>query len=347
MTTVSPAAALLVFAGVVAIVAVVFWPRRGVWARVARLARLSERVQSEDALKHVHDCEYREAVASLESLAGALEVTRDRAARLATRLSAVGLVRLGEQRLTLTPKGRAEALRVLRSHRLWERYLADRTGVDPGEWHDRAEAQEHLLSQGQVEELAASMGHPVYDPHGDPIPTASGVLPPRAGIALTTLRAGRSATVVHLEDEPQEVYERLLAIGLAPGAEIRLDAIDVGVLRLQVDGVEHMLDPVMAANITVAPLGSGREAAGPFTTLAELTLGEAGVVTEIAPSCTGPQRRRLLDLGFVPGTAIRAELQGALSGAVAYRVRDTLIALRADQAEQVRIERVPAGAVVP
>jgi len=66
---------------------------------------------------------------------------------------------------------------------------------------------------------------------------------------------------------------------------------------------------------------------------------QVGVVTEIAPSCVGPQRRRLLDLGFVPGTVIRAELQGALSGAVAYRVRDTLIALRADQAEQIRIER--------
>jgi len=104
------------------------------------------------------------------------------------------------------------------------------------------------------------------------------------------------------------------------------------------------LDPVVCANVTVAPLASGAEPEGPFETLAGLQLGESGVVTEIDPSCAGPQRRRLLDLGFVPDTPVRAELQGALSGAVAYRVRDTLIALRGEQAQQIRIK--PATAEV-
>ena len=83
--------------------------------------------------------------------------------------------------LRLTPDGRREALRVIRIHRLWERYLADETGLDAREWHAHAERREHGTSDQQAEALAATLGHPRYDPHGDPIPTPSGELPPHQG----------------------------------------------------------------------------------------------------------------------------------------------------------------------
>jgi DtxR family Mn-dependent transcriptional regulator len=342
VTSVHPALALAVFVVLVTVLALVVWPRWGIWPRVAHLLRLTERARIEDALKHLHDCEYHGSSCTLESLAGGLETSRTRAVALVARLNALGLVRSDGQRLKLTAPGRMEALRVLRSHRLWERYLADRTGVAPSEWHDLAEEQEHVLSEDQVEKLASSMGHPVYDPHGDPIPTVTGELPPPAGAPVTALRPGQTGNVVHLEDEPKGVYERLLAAGLVPGTQVRLERVAADEVRLVADGVLHVLEPVVCANITVLPLGRGEEPAGPFETLAALRLGERGVVVELAPALAGPQRRRLLDLGFVPGTEVRAELQGALSGAVAFRVRDTLIALRPEQADMVRVERAPA-----
>lgn len=336
---VDPGLALAVFAAIVLGAALLLWPRSGLVARLGTLLRLTERERMEDALKHLHEREYRELRATVESVAGALEVGRARAVRLVARLEALKLVHSDGQLVSLTDRGRSEALRILRSHRLWERYLADRTGVAPADWHDEAERREHTLSSSRVEALSASMGHPVYDPHGDPIPTASGRLPPHAGVTVAALKPGQVAAIIHLEDEPREVYEQLLAAGLAVGSKVQLVDATPERVRLAVDGQEHTLAPVVAANVTVAPLL--REVTAPdqpVKTLASLGLGEAGVVQEISPACHGPQRRRLLDLGLVPGTAVRAELRGDETGPVAYRVREALIALRREQAELVRIE---------
>ena len=337
---VDPGLALAVFAVMALVTAVVLWPRKGLVPRVARVLRLTWRVRMEDALKHLHDLDYRGRTGTLDSVAGALGISHGRTVDLVARLEALGLVHSEGPELGLTDQGRAEARRVLRSHRLWERYLADRTSVAPVDWHDDAERREHTISTGRADKLSASMGHPVYDPHGDPIPTATGQLPPQTGLTIAALTPGQTATIVHLEDEPREVYERLVAAGLAPGA--RLQLVDATPERIQmvVDGAECVLEPVVAANITLARIpAEGPEADVSRTSLADLRPGEAGVVQEIAPACPGPQRRRLLDLGLVPGTLVRAELRGAIAGPVAYEIREALIALRREQAAMVRIER--------
>lgn len=339
---VDPGLALVVFGLGVVLVAALAWPGWGLVPRLRQLARLTERVHVEDALKHLHETDYRGQSCTVDSIAGGLELPRERTMRLVARLEALGLVRSEGDVVVLTPDGRAEARRVLRSHRLWERYLADRTGVAPAEWHDEAERREHTLSPGAVERLAAAMGDPVYDPHGDPIPTSAGELPPRRGVALNALEPGQTATIVHVEDEPRDVYERLVGAGLAPGARVEVREMTPERLRLAVDGEERVLEPVAATNVTVAP-GAIPPRRAPLATLADLPLGEVGVVEEIAPACSGLQRRRLLDLGLVPGTAVRAELEGALSGAIAYRIRGALVALRRDQAQLVRIRRAAPG----
>lgn len=340
----NPATALLVFAALCAGLALLLWPRRGLLMRLYRLIRLTERVRIEDALKHLHNQEYLGKTASIETVAGALETSRARAVRLVARLESRGLVRSDGRGLPLTEAGRAYARRVIRSHRLWERYLADLTSVKPGDWHDAAELREHTLTPDAVAELAARMGHPRYDPHGDPIPTASGELPPRSGVPLTALEAGQSGTITHLEDEPREVYDQLIAAGLAPLMEIRVLEATPSSLRFTADGVELTLVPVVASNITVQLRASEAVAPDSSTTLAELRPGEAARVVRISPLCRGAQRRRLLDLGVVPGTVVSAELEGALRDPVAYEIRGALIALRRHQAEWIYIEPASTGA---
>jgi DtxR family Mn-dependent transcriptional regulator len=336
---VDPGVALAVFATFVVLLGVLLWPRKGIAARISRMLRLTSRVRVEDALKHLHDLDYRGQQGTLDSVAGALEIGRGKAVDVVAQLEGLRLVQPEGQELSLTELGRAEARRILRSHRLWERYLADRTSVAPVDWHEEAEQREHTTPLGKVERLSASMGHPVYDPHGDPIPTASGRLPPRTGVAVAALDPGETASIVHLEDEPREVYERLVAHGLALGTAVQLVEVTPTNVRLLADGEEHDLEPVVAANITVARKGPDRTApAVAQASLSDLQPGESGVVRDIAPTCPGPQRRRLLDLGLVPGTPVRAELRGAIQGAVAYRIRDALIALRRDQATMVRME---------
>lgn len=332
---VDPGVALAWFGVVVLVAALLFWPRHGLVALVGRLRRQTERVRLEDALKTVHNAEYAGRACTVDMLAGTLEVSRSGALRLASRLESRGLARSEGDVLELTEAGLVYARRILRTHRLWERYLADRTGVAPSEWHEEAERQEHALTAGETEELAARLGYPVYDPHGDPIPTASGEIPPLEGVPLTRLESGETGVVVHLEDEPREAYDELVRQGLT--VRMRVKVLETGgVVEYVAAGRRGRLDRLVAANVTVVPVADA--AVGSRRTLADLGPGESARVVGLSPACQGPQRRRLLDLGVVPGTTIRSELRSASGDPVAFRIRGALIALRREQASWVLIE---------
>ena len=336
---VDPIVALAVFAGITAALAVMLWPRRGLFVRLTQLIRMTERVRIEDALKHLHSQEYLGKPSSIAGLAGTLEMSRGRAVKLMAHLEELGLIHSDGIGFPLTEVGRSYALRIIRSHRLWERYLADRTSVKAADWHDVAEKREHTLTPDAVASLDAQMGHPRYDPHGDPIPTVGGELPPRAGVALTALEAGQRGTVLHLEDEPREVYDRLITAGLAPLMEIEVVDTSPSHIRFTADGNPLTLEPVVATNITVKLRAEGAADMDPSETLVQLRPGESAEVVRISPACQGAQRRRLLDLGVLPGTVVSAEFEGALSDPMAYRIRGALIALRKSQAEWIYITR--------
>jgi DtxR family Mn-dependent transcriptional regulator len=237
----------------------------------------------------------------------------------------------------LTAEGRSYALRVIRVHRLWERFLADRTGVAESQWHHQADRKEHHLTPEQVEHLSAELGHPVFDPHGDPIPTPEGEMPARQGVPLSALDAGATARVVHVEDEPDTVYAQLVAARLYPGITIRVLEKTRDRLRIEADLQEHILAPVVASNLTVQPIGDALDARAPDRRLSSLCIGQEALVVDISPACRGIERRRLLDLGVVPGTRVRAELESAGGDPTAYRIRGAMIALRKDQADLIYV----------
>jgi DtxR family Mn-dependent transcriptional regulator len=109
------------------------------------------------------------------------------------------------------------------------------------------------------------------------------------------------------------------------------------------DGRRVTLEPSAAGNVTVEPLPAGTPAGEPRRTLAAAGIGETVVVAGLASSLRGPQRRRLLDLGLIPGTRVTPELESASGDPVAYRIRGALIALRRSQADAVEIEGAAAG----
>ena len=336
---VDPLLALGVFAGLIAVLAGVAWPRTGLVARLRRGRLAQERVRMEDALKHLFKCEYRDRPATMVSVAGALEAGQSAAADTLERLRDAGLVEPTDT-MRLTPEGRAYALRIIRTHRLWERYLADRTGVEPGEWHERAERQEHFLTEAEVDRLDARLGRPRYDPHGDPIPTSTGELVRASGRPLASLDPGDEAVVTHLEDEPRELYDRLVQAGLSPQMPIRMVEPVPGGVRVELAGRVLKLDALAAGNVTVEPRPSERVDPPATETLVAVPVGGAATVRGISPSCTGVQRRRLLDLGLVPGTRITAEMASPTGDPTAYRVRGALIALRRDQQTWIRVSDV-------
>jgi DtxR family Mn-dependent transcriptional regulator len=336
-----PALALLVAVALTAFAVLLFWPVRGWLWRGLRAVRATERVLIEDALKHLFDFEYHGREANLQSLSGALAVSGNRAAELLARLQArelVGVVDGGSYRLT--PEGRRYALRIVRIHRLWERYLSDETGLAPAAWHLEAEKLEHTTTPEEAEALSASMGHPRFDPHGDPIPTSWGEIAPPQGSPLTELALGELAEIVHVEDEPQAIYAQLVAEGLHPGMRVRVNESTPRRIRFEADAEEHVLAPVLAANLSVIRLPRDEEMVGPFERLSGLEIGERARVVALAPALRGAERRRMLDLGLIPGTEVSPELRSPGGDPTGYSIRGAVIALRREQADNIQIERV-------
>lgn len=321
----------------------VFWmlfrPVKGYFWRWQRAFRYTERMLIEDALKHLHDCEYNKLPCTLQSLGGALSISGDRAAQLVDQLQELELILSGGKELRLSEAGRSYALRIIRVHRLWERYLADRTGLPEPEWHQSAEDQEHRLSAQDADRLAFQMGYPRFDPHGDPIPTASGELPPLKGVQLNELPEGAFAEIVHVEDEPAAIYAQLIAQGIYPGMRVQMLEVSAQRIRFALESEEILLAPVFAANINVQPVAETPAAAASQQTLAQLPPGEHARVTGISRACRAYQRRRLMDLGIIPGSTIATEMRSAAGDPVAYRIRGTVIALRREQANLIYIER--------
>lgn len=341
--TYNPLTALLLGTLFWAVTAVLLWPQKGVLARWQKTRRLNERVQSEDALKHIYKFEIKGQQPTVESIAGTLTLNFNDTAELLGKMEINGLLNLSAGDIQLTAAGREAALHIVRAHRLYEHYLAEKTGYDESEWHGRAEQQEHDLSLTEIDQLAAQLGNPTHDPHGDPIPTASGDLIPHGGQPLTELKQGTSGRIVHLEDEPEIVYAQLVAEGLYPGMPVRITEKSPARIRFWANGDEHVLAPIVAANISVVEVTSAPETepAQPSSAcLHDLAVGETAVVVSLSSKCRGVERRRFMDLGILPGTKITAQIRSPSGDPTAYIIRDALIALRADQASLIQVERM-------
>lgn len=318
-----------------------FWPEKGLFWRWQRTRQMTRRVLMEDALKRIHHSLYHGRRPTMQSIAGALHISIDKAADLLTEMQTHGLVTFEGDGFDLTAQGRDYALHIIRAHRLWERYLADKTGFDAAVWHTQSERREHELTRSQTEALSAELGDPCYDPHGDPIPTANGRLL-TLGIrqSLVTLPPHQPGRIVHLEDEPDTVYAQLLAEGLHLGMQVLVIEVTPQRVQFWADGDEHVLAPIVAANISVVPIRQTEELqASPRATLSQLRPGEAARVTDLSPRCLGAERRRLMDLGILPGTLITAEMVSPSGDPTAYRIRGAVIGLRHEQASLIHVTR--------
>ena len=331
-----PARALLLACVLMAVALALLWPQVGLISRWRQARRATTRILTEDALKHLHGCTVSQQQPTIHSLAGALQISENRAADLLTAMQNRNLVEVRPDGLSLTDAGLEYALHMVRAHRLWERYLADQTGYQALAWHELADQMEHRLTPAAANALAATLGNPTYDPHGDPIPSAEGEVLINRSQPLTAMQPQQAVRIVHLEDEPAIVYAQLVAEGFYPGMEAQILEMTPQRVRLWADGNEHILAPIVAANINVRPLEVAL-AASPEPTLADLQPGEQGRVVRISPRCRGAERRRFLDLGILPGTLIGAELRSLSGDPTAYRIREALIALRREQAALIAI----------
>jgi len=324
---------------IMAILTWILWPKDGLLARFSKRKLNDQRVLLEDALKFLFECEYRKNSCNMNSLAGSLNISGDRVSSLIQHLLAMGLITMNDNRIALTDSGRSYSLRVIRVHRIWERYLADETGVAQPDWHNKADELEHFVTDADTEKVAAQMGNPVFDPHGDPIPSAEGELPESKGKLLSRLQESEIGRITHIEDEPRSIYEQLTVLGLYPGMQVYVTDVNDNKITFVANGDECTLTPLFAAHITVEPLSSKAPLTKKHELLSDLKLGEKAEVIGISQNCRGQQRRRLMDMGIVPGSLISAQMKSASGDPVGYRVMGTTVGIRRQHADLIFINR--------
>ena len=322
------------------LLAAIFLPRIGLLTIYKTYRAAQAREQVEDALKHLLDREQGGRHASPESLAGTLDLPRGNVTRLIEDMETQGLLESRGAELHLTTQGERWAMHVVRAHRLWERYLVDEARMPLNRIHNEAQRREHSLTDVQLDELDAALGHPMRDPHGDPIPTREGILLKAEGMPITAWQTDRPARIVHLEDEPAIALQQILAAGLRLGQVIRIIEKTPERYLLSDGENEYRLAPAVAANVSVVALPESELLKREAISLTELAHDQRGEIVILDDAVQGFTRRRFLDLGLTPGTVIYPELQNFFGDPRAYRVRGTLIALRKDQAAQIWVKPI-------
>lgn len=210
----------------------------------------------EDYLKAIHQIAEASdgAPVQTQALADRLAVSTASVTGMMKKLDQAGLVEHAPYRgVVLTPKGEAVALEILRHHRLLELYLVEELGMSWEEVHAEADRLEHVISEGLEDRIAAALGQPVRDPHGDPIPARDGTVPADPSRRLADAEPGARVEILRVSDRDPRLLRYLAERGLRPGATARVAAVDelAGVITLEVGGADCTLALATAGEIDV------------------------------------------------------------------------------------------------
>ena len=197
----------------------------------------------------------RTGAVSTNDLAARLQVTPASASAMVRRLAEQDLATHERYRgVRLTPAGERLALEVLRHHRLLELYLSEHLDVPWDRVHEEAEALEHVISEDLEARIAAKLGHPTHDPHGDPIPSFELEIEEEDTRALADLDRGAEGIFVRVSDADPDMLRYLSERGICLGDELEVLERQPfgGPLTVSIGGAEHVLGGGLAAAMRVA-----------------------------------------------------------------------------------------------
>lgn len=179
----------------------------------------------QDYLKHIYELIEDHDSASTNDLAARLNVAPASVTGMLQKLAAAKpplVLYKKHQGVTLTKAGERAALEVIRHHRLLETYLVRALGYSWDEVHEEACRLEHVISEEFESRIAAALGHPARDPHGEPIPSAELSMPTDDATPLSALRPPASATIQRVNAQDATLLRHLESLGLVPGIEIEV-----------------------------------------------------------------------------------------------------------------------------
>lgn len=210
----------------------------------AALAAESLTRSVEDYLKAIYRLSPEGRPASTSEIAQLLALSPPSVTGMVKRLSEQGLLEHVPYRgVQLTDEGRRAALRMVRRHRLIEAYLVEFLGYSWDTVHEEAERLEHAVSDTMVERMAAALGHPEVDPHGDPIPSADGSIHELSCTPLSDISVGETVDLHRVYESQPERLRYIASLGLKPGVEVRVvdrQPFD-DLVTIEVSGRRHVI----------------------------------------------------------------------------------------------------------
>ncbi len=299
------------------------------WRQTRRISLGLDEI-AEDTLKALYHLSRDEPLVAPRDLIRAADLQPGRYALIASELTRRKWAEAEGQALRITRPGERRALELIRAHRLWERYLADKEGLALGALHDEAMRREHLSTPEELDALERELGYPRFDPHGDPIPTREGELTGERGTPLVRWPLHRLGRIIHVEDEPPTLFAQLALMGLTQGARVEIDERTPGRVLVWSGRQRLSLTPAAAASIAVV------EAAAERLPLSEIELGQAARVVDTGESpalCA-----RLEAAGIHPGSEIAAVRADPLGEPIFYRANSHELALARADANQIVLD---------
>ena len=307
------------------------------WQRTRRIALGLDEV-AEDSLKSLYYLSREKPTVRANDLIRAADIQHERLPMIIAELRRRGWAQADKETLRITRAGEKRAVQIIRAHRLWERYLADKEGVALDALHDDAMRREHLITPEEADRLEEQLGFPKFDPHGDPIPPREGGLPADRGVPLSRWPERRVGRIVHVEDEPPALLTQLKLMGLTPGAQVEVDERTPGRVLVWSGRQRLALAPVAAEHVFVAdPLPERMP-------LSEIEIGQAARVAAIDE--TSPMQAQWQKQGLRAGTEIAAVRADPLGDPVVYRVNGSEIALPRIQANQIMLDAATLREIV-
>lgn len=207
---------------------------------------------------------YLKTIFHLEQKAQGSVSTNDIAEKMDTKASSVSdmIRKLGEKNLvdyvkyqgvTLTQKGKETALRVIRKHRLWEVFLVEKLAFQWDEVHDIAEELEHIESEELITRLDAFLGHPEFDPHGDPIPDENLQIKKIKKRLLSELTVNQKSICVGVQESDDDFLQYLdkCQIGIGTKISVKTKENFDGSMQILVGETSHFISKKIAENIYV------------------------------------------------------------------------------------------------
>jgi len=244
----TPGPAMTVVATIFYGLAALFAPKKGLIFRYFQKRKLQRKIQLEDILKWGLRMKTK-GTFSLQGLQNHLDLSNRELTRLLKSLQEQGHLTYSTDTINFTEKGKAEANRLIRAHRLWETYLVKEMGLSAEQIHEDAEKQEHLLTPEMLDEVDVALGFPEHDPHGSPIP-ASLRMP---DFSMAHLSINQYAKIA-AQQASDAIEAKLWELGLVPNAAFKVESRNNGVVNIWVEDKMVAVPEVLAKRVSVGEI---------------------------------------------------------------------------------------------